>query len=64
MNSNEVKMWLDNKMPELEFLFENWDGEDKKLSKIQLTTVGIALAQANYKQKVKDVNFDFGIWVK
>ncbi|WP_375320667.1 LPO_1073/Vpar_1526 family protein [Aliivibrio logei] len=64
MNQNEVKNYLVEKIPQIEILLNNWGGDDNQLSKLQLTTVGIALAQANYKQKVNSINFDLGIWVK
>ncbi|MCG9629035.1 hypothetical protein L1D34_30030 [Vibrio mediterranei] len=64
MNQNEVKEWLLEKIPGLGVLLDIWGSENNQLSKLQLTTVGIALAQANYKQKVKDISFDLGNWVK
>ncbi|MGR5392145.1 hypothetical protein FB443_1011024 [Vibrio crassostreae] len=63
MNKDEVKDWLVEKVPGLTDLINNWGGEDSRLSKMQLTTVGIALAQANYTRKV-NIKFDLGIWVK
>lgn len=63
MNKDEVKDWLVEKVPGLTDLINNWGGKDSRLSKMQLTTVGIALAQANYTRKV-NVKFDLGIWVK
>ncbi|MEN3787533.1 LPO_1073/Vpar_1526 family protein [Aeromonas veronii] len=64
MSQVEIKEWLLMKAPGLSVLLNNWGGGDNKLSKLQLTSVGIALAQANYKKKVKDINFDLGIWIK
>ncbi|MBF4438381.1 hypothetical protein ERJ77_28615, partial [Vibrio anguillarum] len=52
MNKNEVKDWLVEKVPGLTDLINNWGVKDSSLSKMQLTTVGIALAQANYTRKV------------
>ncbi|MBF4401213.1 LPO_1073/Vpar_1526 family protein, partial [Vibrio anguillarum] len=63
MNKNEVKDWLVEKVPGLTDLINNWGVKDSSLSKMQLTTVGIALAQANYTRKV-NIKFDLGIWVK
>ncbi|MGP7733483.1 LPO_1073/Vpar_1526 family protein [Oceanimonas smirnovii] len=64
MNINEVKEWLLEAMPDIGFLLDNWGGENNQLSKLQLTSVGIALAQANYKQKVTNIDFDLGVWIK
>lgn len=64
MNQNEVKEWLVNKLPAIEKLCGYWGNENNQLSKLQLTTVGVALAQANYKQKITNINFDLGVWVK
>ncbi|REG86559.1 LPO_1073/Vpar_1526 family protein [Marinomonas pollencensis] len=63
MKHGEVRKWLLEKVPEFDILFKRWGGREQ-LSKIKLTTVGVALAQANYKQKVKTINFDLGVWVK
>lgn len=64
MSQQEVKQWLLEKKPDLKMLFDNWGGENNQQSKLKLTSVGIALAQANYKQKVQNVNFDLGVWIK
>ncbi|MEZ8157624.1 LPO_1073/Vpar_1526 family protein [Vibrio splendidus] len=64
MNHNEVKEWMLENVPNVETLLKRWDGDNNQLSKIQLTTVGVALAQANYKKKVKGIEFDLAHWVK
>lgn len=64
MNKIEVKEWLLETIPDIGFLLDNWGGENNQLSKLQLTSVGIALAQANYKQKITNIDFDLGIWIK
>ena len=64
MSKKEVQEWLLEKIPNLNFLIDNWGNEDNQLSKLKLTSVGIALAIANCKQKIKDKNFDIGVWIK
>ncbi|WP_425668761.1 LPO_1073/Vpar_1526 family protein [Vibrio owensii] len=64
MNEQEVKEWLVERIPAIEKLIELWGSQQQQFSKIKLTTVGIALAQANYKKQVESIEFDLGIWVK
>ena len=47
--------------PEIEKLFSLWN--DSGLSKLTLTTVGIAIAQANYRRRT-GLTLDLSIWVK
>jgi len=49
MSPQEIKEYLIKVAPEIEPLFELW--KDSQLSKYQLTTVGIAIAQANFRRK-------------
>jgi hypothetical protein len=61
MNQAEVKQYFLEITPEIHRLFDLWN--NSSLSKFSLTTVGIAIAQANYKRKT-GLKFDLGIWVK
>lgn len=61
MSEAEVKSCLIELQPKLEHLFTMWTSTN--LSKFNLTTVGIALAQANCRHKC-DVRFDLSTWVK
>jgi hypothetical protein len=42
-------------------LFDIW--ENSKMKSMSLTSVGIAIAQANFKRKTGDM-IDLGIWIK
>lgn len=64
MSEQEVKEWLVERIPALEKLIELWGSDQQQFSKIKLTTVGIALAQANYKKQVESIDFDLSVWVK
>lgn len=61
MSPAEIKNYLIEVTPELEPLFDLW--KDTQLSKFGLTTVGIAIAQANFRRKT-GVKLDLSIWVK
>jgi hypothetical protein len=61
MSTEEVKMYLIEQINELAQLFELWDS--CTLSKFNLTTVGIAIAQANYRRRT-GLKLDLKIWVK
>jgi len=61
MPPNEIKDYLIKVVPEIEPLFDLW--KDSQLSKFGLTTVGIAIAQANFRRKT-GVKLDLSIWVK
>ena len=58
--AKEVKDYIINKIPEMDKLFSLWN--DSGLSQFRLTTVGIAIAQANFRRKTK-VKLDLSIWV-
>lgn len=61
MNPQEIKEYLVKVSSEIEPLFELWGNSG--LSKLGLTTVGIAIAQANFRRKT-GVKLDLSIWVK
>jgi len=61
MSEAEVKEYFLRTRPAIEGLFETWD--NSPLSKLSLTTVGIAIAQANFRRKTGQ-RLDLSIWVK
>lgn len=61
MSPVEIKNYLIEVVPDIASLFERW--KDTQLSKFGLTTVGIAIAQANFRRKT-GVKLDLSIWVK
>jgi hypothetical protein len=61
MNKTEVKEYFLEKTPQIKCLFDLWS--NSSISKFTLTTVGIAIAQANYKRKT-GLKLELGIWVK
>ncbi|MFQ3324061.1 MAG: hypothetical protein ACI90U_001886 [Pseudomonadales bacterium] len=61
MSPQEVKDYLIKVVPEVDPLFELWSSTD--LSKFKLTTVGIAIAQANFRRKT-GFKLDLSIGVK
>lgn len=61
MNANEVKSYMIGARPGLQKLFDVW--EDSQLSKMTLTTVGIAVAHANFRRRTGQ-QLDLDIWVK
>lgn len=61
MNKVEVKDYFLDKTPPIKGLFDLWS--KSSISKFTLTTVGIAIAQANYKRKT-GLKLELGIWVK
>jgi hypothetical protein len=61
MNDNEIKECLVNTKPELQTLFDLW--KNSSISNFSLTTVGIAIAHANYRRRT-GVKLDLSIWVK
>lgn len=61
MNPLEIKQYLIKVSPVVEPLFGLWDNSG--LSKLILTTVGIAIAQANFRRKT-GVKLDLSIWIK
>lgn len=61
MSAQEIKDYIIKIAPDVEPLFELW--KDSQLSKFGLTTVGIAIAQANFRRKT-GVKLNLSIWVK
>lgn len=61
MNSSEVKSYLETIDPIIKKLFDVWG--QSSLSQLDLTSVGIAIAQANFRRKTK-LHFDLSIWIK
>lgn len=61
MSPLEIKDFLLKDIPEIDTLFKLW--EKTRISKLFLTTVGIALAQANFQRRT-GVELKIDIWVK
>lgn len=61
MNPQEIKEYIIKDSPEMEPLFDLW--KDTQLSNFGLTTVGIAIAQANYRRKT-GIKLELSTWVK
>lgn len=61
MNNQEVKDKIIELCPKLVKLFDLWSST--KLSKFTLTTVGIAIAQANLRSK-QGIELNLSVWVK
>lgn len=59
--ANEVKKMLTDAIPEMERIFETWD--KSPFNKFELTSVGIAIAHANYRRKIGDT-MDLSIWIQ
>lgn len=61
MSDQEIKEYLLSVNPKLQKLFDLW--QNSSISKFGLTTVGIAIAQANFRRKT-GIKLDLSIWVK
>lgn len=61
MSEVEVKAYLLNQGKYMEKLFDVWENSGLKL--MSITSVGIAIAQANYKRKTGN-SVDLSIWIK
>jgi hypothetical protein len=61
MPAHDVKNILIASNPLFEKLFEIWDGSP--LKKMELTSVGIAIAHANYRRRTGDT-MNLSIWIK
>ncbi|WP_238087811.1 LPO_1073/Vpar_1526 family protein [Photobacterium damselae] len=59
--ANEVKKMLIDAIPEMEKVFEVW--AKSPFNQFELTSVGIAIAHANYRRKIGDT-MDLSIWIK
>jgi hypothetical protein len=61
MSDQEIKEYILKAKPEAKKLFDLW--KNSSISKFVLTTVGIAIAQANYRRRT-GVKLDLSMWVK
>lgn len=61
MTEAEIKAYILRERPALQKLFTVW--EDTPMRRLSVTTVGIAVAQANFRRRTS-TQFDLGIWVK
>ena len=61
MPANEIKNMLITEIPEMKKIFDIWDKSPFK--QFELTSVGIAIAHANYRRKIGDT-MDLSIWIK
>lgn len=61
MSDQEIKEYILKVSPEIQKLFDLW--EKSSISKFALTTVGIAIAQANYRRRTGR-RLDLSIWVR
>ncbi|MGS0724994.1 LPO_1073/Vpar_1526 family protein [Shewanella sp. 0m-11] len=59
--ANEVKSMLIGAIPESEKVFKIWG--TSPFNKFELTSVGIAIAHANYRRRIGDT-MDLSIWIK
>ncbi|WP_022944816.1 LPO_1073/Vpar_1526 family protein [Pseudoalteromonas ruthenica] len=59
--ANEVKNMLIDAIPEMEKVFEVW--AKSPFDQFELTSVGIAIAHANYRRKIGDT-MDLSLWIK
>lgn len=59
--AHEVKSILISEVPEFNKVFEVW--ESSPFDQFELTSVGIAIAHANYRRKIGDT-MDLSIWIK
>ncbi|MBY6108047.1 hypothetical protein KUW19_16420 [Ferrimonas balearica] len=59
--ASEVKDMLVNAIPEMEKVFEVW--KTSPFRKLELTSVGIAIAHANYRRRIGDT-MDLSIWIR
>ncbi len=58
---DEIKEMLITAMPEMERVFDVW--VDSPFDQFELTSVGIAIAHANYRRRIKE-SMDLSIWIK
>jgi len=61
MQQNEVKELLILAIPAIKRIFEVWDSSPIK--NLELTSVGVAIAHANYRRKTSDT-MNLSIWIK
>ena len=58
---NEIKTILLDAIPEMEKIFDVWN--KSSFNQLELTSVGIAIAHANYRRKTGET-MDLSIWIK
>jgi hypothetical protein len=61
MPANEIKELLIQALPSMTNFFEVWD--NSPLKSLELTSVGVAIAHANYRRKTGDT-MDLSMWIK
>lgn len=61
MNNTEIKEFLISLDPRLEKIFNTW--YNSMFKKMELTSVGVAIAHANYRRKIGET-MDLSIWIK
>lgn len=61
MSMAEIKEFLLDALPPIKALFDLWDNSD--ITKFTLTTVGIAIAQANFRRRT-GVKLNLNTWIK
>lgn len=61
MNEQEIKEYIIKTKPEMQPLFDLW--KNSSISKFSLTTVGIAIAHANFRRRTGR-KLDLSIWIK
>jgi hypothetical protein len=60
-NQNEIKSMLLEAIPEMEKIFDIWN--KSSFNQLELTSVGIAIAHANYRRRTGET-MDLSIWIK
>jgi hypothetical protein len=60
-NQSDVKKILLEVIPEMEKIFDIWN--ESSFNKLELTSVGIAIAHANYRRRTGET-MDLSIWIK
>jgi hypothetical protein len=61
MSNQEVKDYIISINPSMEKIFDVW--KNSVFNKLELSSVGIAIAHANYRRKT-DATMDLSIWIK
>ena len=60
-NQNDIKNMLLEAIPEMEKIFDIWN--NSSFNQLELTSVGIAIAHANYRRRTGE-SMDLSIWIK
>jgi hypothetical protein len=60
-NQNDIKTMLIDAIPEMEKIFDTWN--KSSFNQFELTSVGIAIAHANYRRRTGET-MDLSIWIK